>query len=215
MLKNIVILGDSYSTYEGCIPEGYPTYYSKTGRIEGPSVSKMDKEETWWLRLTKETGDVIVHNNSWSGSTICYTGYDGDCSDSSSFIYRYRQLKRDCFFERNQIDTIIVFGGTNDGWAGAPLGEMQYKDWTEKDLYNVLPAICYLMATLKHNLPNTRIVFIANCDIRTEIIVGMKAAGEYFNVEVIELQEVEKDCGHPTVKGMEQIATQILRKITE
>ena len=65
MLKNIVILGDSYSTYEGCIPEGYPTYYSKTGRIEGPSVSKMDKEETWWLRLTKETGDVIVHNNAY------------------------------------------------------------------------------------------------------------------------------------------------------
>ena len=92
---------------------------------------------------------------------------------------------------------------------------MQYKDWTEKDLYNVLPAICYLMATLKHNLPNTRIVFIANCDIRTEIIVGMKSAGEYFNVEVVELQEVEKDCGHPTAKGMEQIATQILRKITE
>ncbi len=48
MLKNIVIFGDSYSTYEGCIPEGYATYYSKIGCADGPSVTKMDKEETWW-----------------------------------------------------------------------------------------------------------------------------------------------------------------------
>lgn len=215
MLKKIVIFGDSYSTYENYIPEGYPTYYSKTGRLEGPLVTKMEKEETWWMRYIKETGDNIVHNNSWSGSTICYTGYNGDCSNSSSFIYRYRQLKENGFFERNQIDTIIVFGGTNDSWAGAPLGEMQYKDWSEKDLYNVLPAICYFMATLKDDLPNTRIVFVANCDIRTEIVVGMKSAGEYFNVEVVELQGIEKDCGHPTAEGMEQIATQILRSVKE
>ena len=31
MSKNIVIFGDSYSTYEGSIPAGYPTYYAKSG----------------------------------------------------------------------------------------------------------------------------------------------------------------------------------------
>jgi len=37
-MKNILIFGDSYSTYEGYIPEGYPTYYSSQGCIKGPSV---------------------------------------------------------------------------------------------------------------------------------------------------------------------------------
>ena len=38
----------------------------------------------------------------------------------------------------------------------------------------------------------------------------MKHAGEYFNVEVVELQDIEKECGHPTAKGMAQICEQIL-----
>ncbi len=122
--------------------------------------------------MISKTGANLLLNNSWSGSTICYTGYNGDCSDSSSFIYRYRQLKKVDFFEQNQIDTVIIFGGTNDSWSGAPLGDMQYKDWTEKDLYNVLPAICYFMVMLKNDLPNAKIMFIANCDIRTEIVFG-------------------------------------------
>ena len=31
-MKNFMILGDSYSTYAGCIPEGYAVYYCKEGR---------------------------------------------------------------------------------------------------------------------------------------------------------------------------------------
>ena len=33
MLKNVFILGDSYSTFEGYVPEGYISYY----RPDGPS----------------------------------------------------------------------------------------------------------------------------------------------------------------------------------
>lgn len=39
----------------------------------------------------------IVMNNSWSGSTICNTGYRGDCSDTSSFIHRREVLIEDGF----------------------------------------------------------------------------------------------------------------------
>ena len=28
---NVMIFGDSYSTYAGCIPKGYATYYSPEG----------------------------------------------------------------------------------------------------------------------------------------------------------------------------------------
>ncbi len=211
MIKNFVIFGDSYSTYEGYIPENFPTYYSEQGRPQGPLVTKMKLEETWWGRLLKTTDAKLVLNNSWSGSTVCYTGYEGDCSTSSSFIYRYKQLHKDGFFVDKRIDTLFVFGGTNDSWAEAPLGTLQFSAWQERDLFNVLPAICYFMNRLKTDFPDTRIVFLANCDIKTEIIEGMKIAGKRFNVEVIQLENIDKDCNHPTVKGMGEIYNQILK----
>lgn len=208
-MKNFMILGDSYSTYAGCIPEGYAVYYCKEGR-EGSPATKMEKEETWWMRLIAKTGANLVLNNSWSGSTIGYTSYEGrDVSMSASYIYRFRQLVRRGFFQKNAIDTLLVFGGTNDSWSNAPLGEMKFEGFVEKDFYTVLPSICYLMKTIKEDLPEVRIVFIANCDIKEEIISCMKEAGARFGVEVIALNDVEKVSGHPNPNGMAQIAEQV------
>lgn len=96
--------------------------------------------------------------NSWSGSTICYTGYNNaDCSKTSSFIYRYMKLKSEGFFQQNEIDGIIVFGGTNDSWANAPLGKLKYSGWHEEDLFNVLPAISYFANILKKDFPNANL----------------------------------------------------------
>ena len=129
---------------------------------------------------------------------------------NSSFIYRYRQLHREGFFTRNRIDTLFVFGGTNDSWSNAPLGEMKFSSFTEKDLYQVLPAICYFMKVIKEDLPSTRVIFIANCDIKEEIISCIKTAGEHFGVEVIALSGVTKVSGHPTPVGMKEICEQVI-----
>lgn len=43
MSKNIIIFGDSYSTCEGCVPDGYPVYYSKNGSIEGSAMQILGK----------------------------------------------------------------------------------------------------------------------------------------------------------------------------
>ena len=40
MIENVFILGDSYSTYKGCIPEGYKFYYSDEN--DTPSVRGAD-----------------------------------------------------------------------------------------------------------------------------------------------------------------------------
>ena len=213
MIKNFMIFGDSYSTHKDFIPEGYPHYYCTGGRGPKEPVTDMLPEETWWGRFINTTGANLVHNNSWSGSTIGYTGYAGDCSKSSSFIYRYDLLCESCFFTKNEIDTIFVFGGTNDSWSNAPLGEMQYSDFCENDLYNALPAICYFMATLKKNHPNTRVVFIGNCDIKDEILDCMRTAAEQMNVEFVALHDVDKIEGHPTVLGMTQICEQVVEKL--
>ena len=211
MLGNIFIFGDSYSTYEGMIPEGYAVYYSKEGRGDPEfTVTKMELSDTWWMQVINATGATLVQNNSWSGSTVGYTGYSGDCSHTSSFIYRYRQLKEKGFFEENKIDTLFVFGGTNDSWSNAPLGELKFDDFKEEELFSVLPAICYFAKTLKEELSETRIIFIANCDIKQEVVDGIKAAGERFGVETVELKDVTKEHGHPNVRGMKDIAEQVL-----
>lgn len=210
MSNNIIILGDSYSTYEGSIPAGYPTYYAKSG-TPGHAPSKMEREQTWWGRLLTITGDNLLLNDSWSGSPVCYTGYNGtDCSKSGSFICRFKNYVNQGFFKENTVDTVFVFGGTNDFWAGAPLGEVKLSDWSEDDLYCVLPAFCYFMSALKAELPDAEICFIINTELRAEIGDCIELAGKHFGVKTVRLHDIDKIEGHPTVKGMAEICDQVL-----
>ena len=157
-----MIIGDSYSTYKGYIPEGYSFYYCEEGVRPDLPGSKMLVEDTWWGRLIKNTDANLI---------------------------------------------------LNDSWANAPLGEMQYSGWEKEDLFNVLPAICYLMHRLKQDNPDTRIIFIGNSGLKAEIIDCMRDAAEQVGVEFIELGDVEKENVHPTILGMEQIYDQIMQKL--
>ena len=208
-----MIVGDSYSTHKDHIPEGNTHYYCTEGRSEEEPNTKMRPEETWWGRLIEKTDAKLILNDSWSGSTIGYTGYSGDCSNTSSFICRYDKHLASGFFSGNRVDTIFVFGGTNDGWCNAPLGEEKYSDWKRDDLFSVLPAICYLMSSLKKNHPDTRIVFIQNTSLKPEIIECMKNASARLGVELVELDNIDKVESHPTVLGMGQICEQVLAKL--
>lgn len=211
-LGNVMIFGDSYSTYEGYIPARYAVYYSGK-RLNPPDV--FDVKNTWWGRLLDATESTLVQNNSWSGSTIGYTGYNNaDCSHSSSFIYRFEKLVEENFFANNRIDTLFVFGGTNDSWSNAPLGELKDDGINESDMFCVLPAICHFAKRLSEVLTGTRIVFIGNCDIKTEITDAMKHACERYGFEHIALSNVEKVNGHPTEKGMNDITEQVISELS-
>ena len=202
-MKNILIFGDSYSTFDGYIPNGYATYY--------PKLDVNNVEETWWKKVMQRMQGNLIENNSWSGSTICYTTYDGvDCSKTSSFIYRYRQLKKEGFFEKNRVDTVFLFGGTNDSWCNAPLGEIKFFDWEEKDLFNVLPAICYFAHVLRSDLPNAEIVFVLNTNLKQEIQDCIEEVSKRYRLSFVRLMNINKESGHPTAKGMKEIANQIL-----
>lgn len=213
MINRFMIFGDSYSTHRDYIPQDYPHYYCNEGRSPDEPVTKMQMQQTWWGQMMERTEATLVLNDSWSGSTIGYTGYTGDCSTNSSFIYRYRQLVKKGFFSKNEIDTIFVFGGTNDSWSNAPLGAEKHADFREEELFSVLPAICYFMTTLKHEHPNTRVVFIGNCDIKHEILDCMKHAAQQLLVDFVELHDIDKIDGHPTVLGMSQICEQIIENL--
>ncbi len=204
--KNIMIFGDSYSTFAGYIPEGYAVYYSSADR---PETDVRKVEETWWHRVCTALDLNLVLNNSWSGSTLCNTGYQGDCSGTSSFLHRLDVLKEDGFFESHAIDTVFIFGCTNDSWANAPLGEVKFGDYTAEDLRQVLPGICCFIGRVQETLPDAQVVFLINTDLKPQIGEAVKAASVHYGTAYIELKDIDKRCGHPTVQGMTDIAGQV------
>ena len=204
MMKRAMIFGDSYSTFEGYIPDGYAVYYSSIPRVEGIDVTEVS--QCWWHLLSEDLGLEIVTNDSWSGSTIGYTGYAGDCRDSS-FITRLEKYIANDHFRKNEIDTVFVFGGTNDSWANAPLGHED--DAGEDALYSVLPAIRCFLKKLYDATFGVRIVVIMNTEIKTEITDLLEKEGKAIGATVVRLSDINKVSGHPDTIGMKQIYEQV------
>lgn len=205
-IGNLLIIGDSYSTFEGSIPKEYDTWYSNALKPE-TDVTKV--EQTWWYLLLQKVHANLLLNSSWSGTTICNTGYEGADFSDKSFITRLDQLIEKKYFEKNHVDTLFVFGGTNDSWADAPLGELKYSDWTQDDLYCVLPAIGYLFYRITTKLVGVRAICIINTELKQEIHAALTAACEKYGIETIELQDIAKEYGHPNILGMSQIEAQV------
>ena len=115
------------------------------------------------------------------------------------------------FFVENKIDTMFIFGGTNDSWINAPIGELQYSDWSADDLKCVLPAFCYLLSRVKNIAEN--MIVIINSDLKNEITEGLVEACEKNGVRYVRLENVDKEKGHPTELGMKQIAEQVAARM--
>ena len=205
--KNLLIFGDSYSTFEGYIPEGYKHYYGPSPR---PDIDVSRVEETWWYPLLEELSLNLVRNDSWSGAPVAYPGWeDTDCSMSSSFIYRLEKLSEEGFFKQNEIDTVIVFGCTNDSWLSTPFGEIKFTDFYRKDFYSVCPAVCYFVGKLKSILPDADVIFVMNTGLKEEICDAIRAACDHYGARYLELFDIDKIHGHPSIKGMKSIREQV------
>lgn len=208
MNRNAMILGDSYSTFRGYVPQEYEVYYAEE-IIRETDVTKVS--ETWWYQVMEEAGLNLILNDSWCGAPVGYTGYDGeDCSRSSSFLYRLRRLQDRGFFEEHEIHRVFVFGGTNDSWCGAPLGEMQYDNWSEKDLYSVLPAMCCFFKTLRDILPQAVIYCLINTDLKPEITQCMLESCQRHAMIPVTFPHIHKMGDHPTIEGMREIKKAVL-----
>lgn len=201
-IRTIAILGDSYSTFDGYIPEGYACWYFSVPQGEN-DVTKV--EETWWHQLCASKGYELLLNNSYSGSTVCNTGYDGADYKDRSFITRMK----DCVSGEVMPDMILIFGGTNDSWANSPIGEPKYSGWTEEDLYSFLPAYCHMLDYLTEEAPETIIINIINSELKDEITEGIISASEHYGTHSLLLKDVEKLWGHPSIKGMTSISEQL------
>ena len=198
--KSVSVLGDSYSTYENFVTPSTNElwYYAKNG--EG-KTDVQNVRQTWWHQVISENGWRLCVNNSYSGATISYSGYDGNDYSARSFNTRMDNI--------GQPDIIFVFGATNDSWAGSPIGEYKYEGITLADLYDFRPALARMLQWMTDRYVNTEIYFILNDDLRDEIDESVKTICAHYHVPVIELQSIDKISGHPSVKGMRQIADQV------
>lgn len=204
-LKSISILGDSYSTFQGYLqPDTNAVWY--WDNVEAMNTDVHHVRETWWHQFIKKNGYRLCVNNSFSGSTICYSGYKTvgpDFTDYSDRAFVTRLDKLGC------PDIIFVFGGTNDSWAGSPIGEYKYSGWTREDLFSFRPAMACMLEKMIDRYPNVKIYFLLNDDLREEIDESVKAICSHYEVDLIELVDIHKINGHPSVKGMRQICEQI------
>ena len=203
----VSILGDSYSTYGGFIPEGNYCWYAIDG-IDGKNSGANDVNhvsQTWWHQLCSEQGMTLDTNNSFSGSTICNTGYDGKDVTTTSFIARMKEI--------GNPNILLIFGATNDSWANSPIGEYKYADWTEADLKSFRPALAYLFDWLLTHKPGMRIYFILNTHMKEEINSSVDTICAHYGIPYVRLENISLQSGHPDQAGMSAIARQVAREL--
>lgn len=199
----LAVLGDSYSTFAGFIPEGNACWYNSPADHKRTDVTKV--EQTWWWQVANEGGYKLGAIESYSGATVCNTGYrDEDYSDRS-FVTRCTNL--------GNPDIILICGATNDSWANAPIGDYKYANWKRVDLYFFRPAMAKMLNDIKLHYPNVEVYFILNTELKKEINESVLEVCKHYDVPVLELVDIDKKSSHPSVKGMKAIAQQVLKFI--
>lgn len=98
--KIVSIMGDSISTFDGTIPNGYANFY--------PSGDVSDLGDMWWKQYIDSTNATLGVNGSWSGSKV--TGSDDSAGKSDK---RVNDLGAN-----GEPTVIIIYMGTNDLWSG-------------------------------------------------------------------------------------------------
>lgn len=204
---SVTIFGDSYSTFEGYLtPDTMETWYFD--RHDDPRRTDVSSvRQTWWWQVIQRMSWKLEVNNSWSGATICNTGYDDADYTHRSFVTRLNSL--------GSPDIILLLGATNDSWCGAPIGEYKYADWRRADLYTFRPALAYLLSHLQDRYPTARLYYILNSDLKESINTSVAQICQHYGVPLIRLRGIDKTSGHPNIRGMQQIADQVVAALKE
>jgi len=155
--KKLSILGDSISTYEGWIPDGYAKYYPR-GDIDS-------YEKTWWWKLIQLSGMTLCRNASWSGSTVVggtgnTEGFAG-CSDT-----RINDLTNPN--NGDTPDIIICYISTND-WVSKQIGTFSSTDEVDKTSENITqiaPAYALMLYKIRNAYPNAVVYCVTSFEGR-------------------------------------------------
>lgn len=204
LLTTVTIFGDSYSTFDGWLtPASNESWYFAPGHVSRNVKNDVTKvEECWWYQVIERMGWTLERNNSYSGSTVGYFGYQNENYHARSFCTRVENL--------GEPDVILCCCATNDAWTGEKVGEYKYANITENDMWYFRPAFAKLCMQLKQSYPQARVVFIMNTDMRPETAESMRVICRHYGMELLELQYLDKQEGHPSVKGHKEFADQVV-----
>ncbi len=216
-LGNVMIMGDSISTFDGYSYKLGQFWY---GDVASNNTDVRKVEQTWWNILMSNMDANLVYNRSCSGSTIAEARWsDGVATKAyNSFNARFDQVVADNELEPfgytlEDIDTFIFFGGTNDN-ASCNIGEAKYSDWTEEDLKYFAPAYCRYIATVKAKCPNAKIVSLVDTTL-AKVAETQLAINEHYGVTTVTINGFDEVAPHPTVKGMRQIEETLRHALSE
>ena len=204
-LGDVIIMGDSITTFEGYSYELKQHWYFQGGR-EDNMTDVTDVSETWWDILMSNVEGRLLRNQSCSGSTFVEAKYKGGEFEKAynSFWDRLtRYMKDKNFFEGKYVDTFIFFGGTNDNNSCA-MGEIMYEGWTDEDLKYFAPAYAHYIYRVKEVCPDAKLVSIVDTTL-AQVADTMKEINEHYGVLTVEIDGFDEIPPHPTVKGMKQI----------
>lgn len=209
-LGNVMIMGDSISTYHGYTYGQYGVLGQAWYGKEQDNTDLTGVHQTWWNILMSNMDANLVYNRSCSGSTIAdatwpngvYTQKWNSFNDRLDEVLSHDELQMFGYTPAD-IDTFIFFGGTNDNNV-ASIGEAKYSGWTDEDLKYFAPAYCRYIATVKENFPNAKIVSLVDTTL-TQVADTQIAINEHYGITTVTINGFDEVAPHPTVKGMRQI----------
>ena len=67
-----------------------------------------------------------------------------------------------------------------------------------------------LLSDAKMLYPKTQLLFVMNSELREDITESSRVICEHYGVPFLQLHDIDKKAGHPSVEGMKSIAAQVL-----
>lgn len=233
---SLSILGDSISTFDGWIPEGFTVFYPFDGEVT-------DVSQTWWMQLLDDTGMELCSNNSSAGSTCV-----GDSLSVDDPLYGCSGLRMSLLNgEQGRMpDIIIIFMGTNDLLNDVPIGDNDGTELVEEGVIgNFSDAYCLMLDKLASDYPVAQIycctllpvgdwgtpgqpfvtfvnrLGLTSEDYSRQIQVIAESKGVpvidlyHCGIEIDNLDVMTTDGAHPTPEGMKCVEQAVLNCIRE
>ena len=201
------------------------------------NLSKISKRNTHKRRSKERAKEellkIVAQTNVGIDSLRIRDSLDGGRRDRTSDKHRndeveaigiYSASKCDFGFvscEGRERDVFIPAGNSRGALDGDTVeiiyhtyrdrfGEEKTEGWEKQDLYSVLPAIYCFLDKIRATLPEARIVWLMNTELKDDITACMKNACAKYGAHCLQLCDIDKDERHPSVLGMKQIKDQII-----
>lgn len=193
--KTLSILGDSMSTYQTIVPDGYSCFYPY------PTADVNNYNDTWWMQVANRFGMKLLMNNSYSGTCVS----TGTGSYSTTLDSRLANLLKN----GEKPDVIIIFMGAND--CGSQYVQLSTFKSSYKTMLEKIQKLCPESEIICLTLPKAKMYSDADRADYSKVI--MDTALEY-NCKLINLENswdptnfnnLLCDSIHPKKAGMDKI----------